>query len=247
MSTVKTSTIWTLIDTLLTAPINPGTYRICLSGKPGIGKTVTPIKTMRADGLTVYVLTITEEMSMSELRGHFVMKDDNFIWMDGPLTRAWRDSATRRVAVIINEIDKAAGDVFTFFHQYLDDHDTRNGAAEMHLPTGEVLRPTPWNIRYIATMNGAFKDLPDPIQSRFPVNLEVNEVHPDALAALPEDLRDLAKHMTETTVSGRSLSVREFHAFAALRNVIPKEDAATAIFGASAKDILAAIAVATLV
>lgn len=240
---MNNNSTWTLIDSLLKAPINPGTYRMLLSGKPGIGKTVTPIKTLRADGMTVYVLTLTEETPMSELRGHWVMSGGEFVWMDGPLTKAWRDSASGRVAVILNEIDKASGDVFAFFHQYLDDHDPKNGAAEMHLPTGETLRPTPWNIRYIATMNGEFKDLPDPIQSRFPVNIEVNEVHPDALESLSEDLRVLAKNMTETQNADRAISIREFHAFDALRKVIAVEDAAKAIFGRSSRDILANLTV----
>lgn len=230
--------VWTLIDTLLKAPVNPGTYRMCLSGKPGIGKTVTPIKTLRADGTLVYVLTVTEESDVAELRGSWQLKGNEFVWVDGPLTRAWRESATQRVAVLINEIDKMNGAVAAFLHVYLDDHTPGIGAAELHLPTGEILRPTPWNIRYIATMNGAFADLPDPIQSRFPVNIEVNNVHPDALQTLSPDLRDLARNMTETANGARQTSIREFHAFDALRQIIPAEDAAQAIFGKSATQVL---------
>lgn len=232
---------WHLIDTILHSPVNAGTYRMLLSGKPGIGKTVTPIKALRANGTTVYVLTLTEDSDVAELRGSWQLKGNEFVWTDGPLTRAWRDSATGPVAVIINEIDKMNGAVAAFLHVYLDDHQPGIGAAELHLPTGEILRPTPWNIRYIATMNGSFDDLPLPIQSRFPVNIEVNEVHPDALQSLAPDLRPIAKHMTETTNDERSLSIREFHAFDALRQILPPADAARAIFGASATQVLLAL------
>lgn len=232
---------WNLIDKLLKIPANEGNYRMLLSGKPGIGKTMTPIKTLRADGTKVFIISLTEDTPHSELKGSFQLKGNEFVWADGLLIKAWRESASGKVAVVINEIDKAPPDVMSFMHAYLDDQTI----AEIHLPTGEVIRPTIGNFRVIATMNGKFEELPDPIQSRFPVNVEINEVHPEALASLPDDLQQIAKAMTENErEGGRSLSIREFKAFDALRKTEGLEDteAAAVIFGKSGAQMLTAVA-----
>ena len=174
---------------------------------------------------------------MTELRGHFVLKGNDFVWHDGPLVRAWRESHEGPVAVIINEVDKGSVDATSFLHGYLDDPQV----AEIYLPTNEVVRPKAGNFRVLATMNGQPEMLPDPIQSRFTVKVGVKEVHPDALAALPEYLREIAKNMTENQQEGRNISIREFHAYQALQETIGEQMAAQAIFGASAKDFLNAI------
>lgn len=228
---------WSLVNTLIAAPINEGSFRICLYGPPGIGKTLTPIKQLRAQGYEVFIAGITEETPMSELRGHFVLKGNDFHWHDGVMIRAWRAShGPKPVALIINEIDKSPGDVLSFFHTLLDDPQV----AEIHLPTGEVLKPNLDNIRYVATMNGVPQDLPAPLRSRFPVTIGIVEVHPDALASLPTNLQGAAKNILENAKE-RPYSIREFRAYDALSKVLPMEQAVLSVFGDDAGMLLDAI------
>ena len=232
-------TNWDLIAKILAAPINIGSYRMCLSGPPGIGKTLTPIKTLRANGYKTYIAGITEETPMSELRGHFILKGNEFVWHDGVMMTAWRAShGDAPVCLIINEIDKAPGDVLSFFHTLLDDPDV----AEIHLPTGEVLKPKKDNIRYVATMNGVPQDLPAPLRSRFPLMLQISKVHPDALACISPTLRAAAQNILENSTD-RPYSIREFIAYESLAKVIGEMDALGAIFGNDSAMLMDAIKV----
>lgn len=230
---------WDLVSKILSSPINIGSYRMCLSGPPGIGKTLTPIKTLRANGYETYIAGITEETPMSELRGHFILKGNEFVWHDGVMMRAWRAShGDKPVCLIINEIDKSPGDVLSFFHTLLDDPQV----AEIHLPTGEILRPKDGNIRYIATMNGVPQDLPAPLRSRFPLMLQVSKVHPDALASISPNLRAAAQNILENSTD-RPYSIREFIAYEALAKAIGEMDALAAIFGSDSSMLMDAIKV----
>lgn len=230
---------WDLIAKILSSPINIGSYRMCLSGPPGIGKTLTPIKTLRAAGYKTLIAGITEETPMSELRGHFILKGNEFVWHDGVMIRAWREShGPNPVCLIINEIDKSPGDVLSFFHTLLDDPDV----AEIHLPTGEILMPKKDNIRYVATMNGVPQDLPAPLRSRFPLMLQVSKVHPDALAAISPGLRQAAQNILENSTD-RPYSIREFIAYESLAQAIGEMDALAAIFGSDSSMLMDAIKV----
>lgn len=232
-----TEVSWDLVAKILSAPINVGSYRMCLSGPPGIGKTLTPIKTLRAVGYKTFIAGITEETPMSELRGHFILKGNEFVWHDGVMMKAWREShGSEPVCLIINEIDKSPGDVLSFFHTLLDDPDV----AEIHLPTGEVLKPKKDNIRYIATMNGVPQDLPAPLRSRFPVMLQMTKVHPDALACISSNLRAAAQNILENS-KDRPYSIREFIAYEGLAKAIGEMDALQAIFGDDSHMLMDAI------
>jgi len=232
---------WELVDKIIDAPINGGSFRMCLAGPPGIGKTLTPVKRLRAAGYKVFIAGITEETPMSELRGHFVLKGNNFVWHDGVTIRAWREShGAAPVALIINEVDKAAGDVLSFFHTLLDDPEV----AEIHLPTGDVVVPKSGNIRYIATMNGRPEDLPAPVRSRFPIMLEMTKVHPEALATLAPNLQAAAKNILENSKE-RPYSIREFKAYQELAPTVGEEAALTAVFGQDASLLLDAIKIRT--
>src|SRR5207244_1607050 len=118
------------------------------------------------------------------LRGHFIPKGQEFIWMDGPALTAFRLGSR----LVLNEIDKASGDALTFCHALLDDP----GIARITLPTGETVIPHE-DFHVIATMNGEPEDLPDALRDRFAVRIHIDKLHPEAVEALPKDLHKIAR------------------------------------------------------
>lgn len=76
--------------------------RILLHGPPGTGKTYAATRRALPEDGKVYSITMTEETPMAEIRGHFVQKDNSFVWMHGPAVRAWLEGAR----LVINEIDQ---------------------------------------------------------------------------------------------------------------------------------------------
>lgn len=217
--------------------------RVLLRGKPGTGKTYHAVHSALREDQKVYTITMTEETPAAELRGHYVPKGNEFVWSDGPAMMAWREGAR----LVINEIDRSSEDVLSLMYAILDDPDF----AELTLPTGEKVRPKE-GFQVVATMNGLPEDLPDALQDRLPVDIEITDVNPEALSRLPEDLREPAKNTALAKTSERGVSIRMWLEFASLREKLPtalKDDeaglriAAQAVFGDKALDALNALAV----
>lgn len=219
--------IWKLIETVL-----PVSRLTLLYGPPGTGKTTAG--NYMGDPKEVYNLTLTEETPAAELRGHFIPKGHEFVWMDGPALTAFKKGAR----LVLNEIDKASGDALTFCHALLDDP----GIAKITLPykdeDGESVSVSPHpDFNVVATMNGEPDDLPEALRDRFAVRINVDKVHPDAIKALPEDLRKIASKGVSKE-GERSISIRGWNAFVQLREIVGEDNAATAVFGPRAKTIL---------
>jgi hypothetical protein len=207
--------------------------RVLLYGPPGTGKTHAATKAALDESATtpqpVYAITLTDETPMTELRGHFIVVDGKFIWHDGIAIRAWREGAR----LVLNEIDHAGGDVQSFLHVVLDDPTL----AQLTLPTGEVVRPAA-GFQVVATMNGVPLDLPMALRDRFPVTIEIAEVHPKALEALPTDLRAAARHTTLVRQQEQRVSIRIWEEFARLREEMGPAMAAVACFGDRGQEVL---------
>ena len=215
--------------------------RVLLRGKPGTGKTYHAVHSALRDDQNVYTITMTEETPAAELRGHYVPKGSEFVWQDGPAMMAWREGAR----LVINEIDRSSDDVLSLMYAILDDPEF----AELTLPTGEKVRPAQ-GFQVIATMNGLPEDLPDALQDRLPVDIEITDVNPKALERLPEDLREPAKNTALAKTSERGVSIRMWLEFASLREKLPAkigdeglQVAAQAIFGDKAVDAMNALAI----
>ena len=212
------SITWALIERVLGSPT---LCRIYLWGKPGIGKTWCAYHKGRI-GRGVYAITLTQEMPASELRGHYLPKGDHFEWHDGPVIRAMREGAR----LVINEILHASDDVLAFLFPILEFEET----ARLTLPTGETVMPAP-GFHVVLTDNAAPDDLPAPLRDRFDALLEINEPHPEALARLPDALREVARRGFAID-DDRRVSIRGWLAVARLEPELGLADACAVVFGA---------------
>jgi len=152
-------------------------------GPPGLGKTYAAYHCGRIKK-GVYAVTLTDETSAAELRGHFIFKGGDTVWHDGPFTRAMREGAR----LVINEISNASADVLALLFPVLESFET----ARLTLPNGETVRPAS-GFHVVATDNRSPEQLPEALQDRFMAYIEVTEMHPNALSSVSEELRDVAK------------------------------------------------------
>ena len=184
-------------------------------------------------------LVCTEDMTSADVSGSWMPNaDGGFSYLDGSATRAWRTGGR----LVIDEIDKASGDVSALLLAYTDTVDS----ASFDLPTGERITPKP-GFSVIMTSNIEHPDeLPIALRDRFPIAIKIDEAHPAALDILPENLRELAATIVASPPKQRA-SLRAFHAFEKLRQSMPINEAAGLVFGdAQAKSIATALKVGTL-
>jgi hypothetical protein len=235
MKELRAKDIWALVEVVL-----PVSRLTLLYGPPGTGKTTAG--NYLGSPKEVFNLTLTEETPAAELRGHFIPKGNEFVWMDGPALTAFK----RGGRLVLNEIDKASGDALTFCHALLDDP----GIARITLPYkdehGETVSVEPHeDFNVVATMNGEPEDLPEALRDRFAVRLHVDKVHPNAIKALPADLQKIASKGLSKD-GDRSVSIRGWNAFVQLREILGEHDAARAVFGHRADTILNTIKIDSL-
>lgn len=155
-------------------------------GPPGTAKTTTAqmLLAEMCGGLdNVYSVTCHTDLSAQEAVGMYQPKGGEFVFVEGPALQAWR----RGGGLILNEIDKAEGAVWTSLYAICDD----KKVARLTLPTGETVRPHP-NFRVIATSNQAVDVLPDALGDRFPIPVPFMSLTEGQIASLPERLRAIA-------------------------------------------------------
>ena len=89
--------------------IHAGVDRIILYGPPGTGKTFSALHTLKPEGQASHRLTCTEDMTNMDVTGGFLPSaDGGFQWIEGVAIKARRTGAR----LVVDEIDKAGGDVF---------------------------------------------------------------------------------------------------------------------------------------
>jgi len=215
-----------------------GIDRVILYGPPGTGKTYAGL-TSNLNGRPAFRLVCTEDMTSADVSGAFMPDSSGgFQWMDGLATRAWRSGGR----LIIDEVDKASGDVFALLLTFTDSV----ASASYDLPTGETIKPAP-GFTVVMTSNMESPDeLMPALKDRFPVALKVDAAHPAALVPLAEELRLVAATVVAAP-KGRRASLRAFYAFQQLRSTLDMEEAAHLVFGeALAKSVIEAVKVGTL-
>ncbi|MEE8472553.1 MAG: AAA family ATPase [Dehalococcoidia bacterium] len=211
----------------------PRTQRSLLYGPPATGKTHIAIQIAKQLGIELSVICMTDQMPAAELRGHFVPKGAEWIFMYGNALRPFKYGGL----LLVDELDEAGADALAFLTAILNDP----SVAKLTLPTGETVSVHP-NFRVIGCMNGHPSDLHPRLQSRFPVQVYVDRPNPKAILALPQDLQAAASKLTIEQDERTRVDIRQWLEFAKLREQLGHEQlAAKALFGARSGDILAAI------
>lgn len=218
---------WTVAESVVGA----GRGNTLLYGPPGTGKSYAA----QSGGVNVFNVTITPDTPAAELRGHYHPRGGEFVWQDGPVVRAMREGSR----LVLNEVDHAGGDVLSFLLAALDNPET----CRVCLPSGETVRPAP-GFHCVGTMNGQPEDLLPALRDRFAAAIEIEEPHPAAIDALPEDLRNAARG-TVSAVGGDRITLRSWLAFASLRSTLGAETAAQGLFGERWQAVLDSLTAAT--
>jgi len=213
----KNSRKWELYEATLASKNIKVIYIV---GPPGVGKTYGALKYGRVqDG--VFACTITEETSAAELRGFYQMKGGQTEWVDGPFIEAMK----KGVRLVINEPSHASGDVLHLLYPLLESEAT----ARLTLPTGETVVAED-GFHVVLTDNEPPEKLPEALQDRLNAIIDVDEPHPEALAALDDDLREVAGSAMQID-DDRRISARDWLNIQALREEFGLKNACILTFG----------------
>lgn len=226
-------TDWELAEAVL-----PLSDQVLLHGIPGTGKTYAGLNFGVKPNQQVYSLYLTEYTPLTDIRGsiYYLVKNNERVpeFVPGPALMAYEFGGR----LVINEINQASDDCITFLLALLDNRES----SSITLTDGRVVKPHK-DFSVVATMNGEPSDLLPALRDRFPVTIRINQPHPDAVKSLPEDLQ---KHAARTAVLSeeRRVGIRQWMAFAGLRENIDPFMAADACFGTQAEEVLSAMTMA---
>ena len=184
-----------------------GLDRVLLYGKPGTGKTYFGLN-YHLNAQKSYRLICTDEMTDGDMIGKY-KQNDNGIWRfeEGVAIKAWRTGGR----LVVDEINRVNGDIESRLMAVID---TVASSSYEHPETGEVIRPAA-GFSVVATMNGEPEDLSPAVLDRLVVRVEIEQPHPDAIAALPTELQEIALEYSMRDDADR-YSLRSFFAFAHL-------------------------------
>ena len=218
--------------------LNNGIDRVILFGPSGIGKTFA--------GLTIgdveagaFRLVCTEDMTNMDVTGTFLPDGKGGTkWLNGSAIKAWEGNGIKGGRLIVDEIDKASGDVYATLLAMLDSPES---ASYEHPDTGRIHRPKDGFSAIMTTNVENMGELPTALTDRFPIKIRINEPHPNALLRLSPDLREFARRMADA--GERRISLRAFLAYDTMRKTLGAERSAVLTFGDRAQSILDAIAI----
>jgi MoxR-like ATPase len=215
-----------------------GIDRVILFGPSGIGKTYAGMSIGDVEA-GAFRLVCTEDMTNMDVTGSFMPDGKGgFQWLNGSALKAWEGNGVKGGRLIVDEIDKASGDVYATLLAMLDSPES---ASWEHPSTGRIHKPKQGFSAIMTTNVENMGELPTALTDRFPIKIRINEPHPNALLRLSPDLRGFAVAMADA--GERRISLRAFLAYDTLRKQLGAERSAVLTFGDRAQSILDAIRV----
>lgn len=237
-TTTSTPQCWQDVQDVLGA----GVERLILFGPPGTGKTYAGLNIGNV-AAGAFRVACTEDMTEADITGCWMPNaSGTWSWNTGKAIRAWEGDGFTGGRLVLDEVDRTNGDIESLL---LAMTDTVDSAKWEHPETGRTVRPRDGFSVVMTTNLERMDDLPVALKDRFPVAIRINQPHPDALAALPADLRAPAAASADADL-GRRFSIRTFQQFAILRESLGVERAANLLFGPVADDIMDAIRINTV-
>jgi MoxR-like ATPase len=223
--------------------LSAGVARVLLYGPPGTGKTFAALKLGIAKGVSER-LVCTEDLTTGEITGTWMPTGTGkWEWREGPAIRAWCSNAGRGGRLVVDEVDRASGDALSTL---LAITDSPESARWRNPETGQWVKPGPDFSVVMTTNLEDIEDIPPALLDRFPVAIHIDRPHPNAVAALSDDLK--APALNASVGDGdRRVSLRQFYAFDQLRTSLGEQRAARIVFGEiSGRAILDALSIGAL-
>ena len=235
METQTMPECWQNVQDVLSAGID----RLILFGPPGTGKTYAGL-TLGNIQSGAWRLECTEEMTQADITGAWMPNGKGtWDWHTGKAVKAWAGDGINGGRLVIDEIDKASGDVLAMLLAMTDSPES----CEWENPeTGTKVRPRKGFSVVMTTNVEDLRELPQALLDRFPIRQRINTPHPNGLLALSADLRGPAAASADAD-RDRRFSLRAFQSFDTLRRNLGAERAAKLVFGRHAQSILDAIMV----
>lgn len=167
---------------------------ILLKGPTGCGKSRF-VDAMAFDlGVPVITVACNEDTSATDLLGRFLIKGNETVWQDGPLTRAVRTGSI----LYLDEVIEAREDVIVLIHSLSDYRRTLNIDA-----LSEVVK-APDSFQLVLSYNPgyqkSFKDLKPSTRQRF-VSLEFSYPKPDIESQIIQKESGLNEKMSHKLVA----------------------------------------------
>ena len=229
MTTTQTHTCWTTFEDVVDA----GVDRIILYGPPGTGKTFSALHLKKRVGQESHRLTCTDDMTNMDVTGGYLpASDGSFQFIEGAAIKARRSGGR----LVVDEIDKAGGDVFATL---LNMTDSDESSVWEHPITGEKTYPANGYTVIMTTNVEHIEELPEALTDRFPVRIRIDRPHPQALLTIPAHWRSYADRMADA--GPQRMSLRTFQALAKLATSMGEDRAAQLVLGDRANAFLEAI------
>lgn len=203
-------------------------------GPPGVGKSYAARQALIANGIKaedIIQVTLSEDLTVQELIGHYVPMGNKFVFQDGPIVKAMKDGA-----LIINEIQRASASVQDYLLGILDSEEVR----QIDLISGDTITGHK-GFRVIATSNSGPEELDEALTDRFDAFINVTRPAESLVENLNRQLQGLGDFIDNSFEGDphNAVSPRRAIAFLKLWRATGDQQAASEMaFGGRSSDVM---------